>query len=72
MEINVICLVSLIGFRESKIELYKVDFVHALYSIKISRDKRIMSLAILRLSRIISFSFNLGSHNVLLEATYDL
>ena len=48
------------------IERYKVDFVHALYSVKISRDKRIMSLAILRLSRIMSFSFNLGSHNVLL------
>ena len=31
-----------------------------------------MPLAILRLSQIISFSFNLGSHNVLLEVTYDL
>ena len=55
--------------RNNMIELYKDDSDYALYSIMISYDKGITIFTIMSDYRP---SHDLGSHNVLLEATYDL
>ena len=54
------------------VELNKDDYIHALCSTKISRDKGIITHAIDQVVSNHRPSFNLGSHNVLLEAAYDL
>ena len=53
------------------IELYKDDRNYALYSIKISGDKRIIIFHVNYVMSDYRPSHDLGSHNVLLEAIYD-
>ena len=54
------------------IELYKNDRNYALYLIKISCDKKITIFTINLVMLDYQPSHDLGSRNVLLEATYDL
>ena len=58
--------------RNHMIKLYKDDKNYALYSIKISCDKGITIFIIKKVMSDYQSSHDLGSHNVLLEATYDL
>ena len=54
------------------IELYKDDSDYVLYSIMISYDKGITIFTVNKVVSDYRPSHDLGSHNVLLEANYDL
>ena len=58
--------------RNNMIELYKHDSDYVLYSIMISCDKGITIFTVNQVMSDYRPSHDLGSHNVLLEATYDL
>ena len=58
--------------RNNMIKLYKDDNDYVLYSIMISCDKGITIFTVNYVMSDYRPSHHLGSHNVLLEATYDL